>query len=108
MTNTNVLAHLLRRFGEMFNMISIKSIMIYSTLILFFTFICLLYILGVARYVTDYEENTCEMTYMFEYPQYVVCKPFCRCYIFYIDTLLTIIFYKRQEYLFIVIYLSFI
>lgn len=30
-----------------------------------------LYVIGVARYITDFEENTCEMTYMFEYPQYV-------------------------------------
>ncbi|XP_032663634.1 GPI inositol-deacylase [Odontomachus brunneus] len=52
-------------------MISVKSIIIYSISILFFIYVCLLYILGVARYMTDFEENTCEMTYMFEYPQYV-------------------------------------
>ncbi|XP_008559075.1 GPI inositol-deacylase [Microplitis demolitor] len=33
-----------------------------------------IYILGVAHYVTDLEENTCDMTYMFEYPQYVRIK----------------------------------
>lgn len=36
--------------------------------------ILLFYILGVVRYITDFEENTCDMTYMFEYPQYVVRK----------------------------------
>lgn len=49
-----------------------KCIMIYGLLMPFFTMVTLLYILGVARYITDFEENTCEMTYMFEYPQYVV------------------------------------
>lgn len=34
-----------------------------------------LYLLGVHNFVTRVEENACEMTYMFEYPQYVVsCK----------------------------------
>lgn len=49
-----------------------KWIMIYGSLVPFFAMVTLLYILGVARYITDFEENTCEMTYMFEYPQYVV------------------------------------
>lgn len=53
-------------------MISLKSLMIYGSLAPFTIMITLLYVLGVARYVTDFEENTCEMTYMFEYPQYVV------------------------------------
>lgn len=52
-------------------MVSIKWIMIYGSLVPFFAMISVLYILGVARYITDFEENTCEMTYMFEYPQYV-------------------------------------
>lgn len=33
------------------------------------------YILGIFIFMTDYEENKCEMTYMFEYPQYVVGTP---------------------------------
>lgn len=33
----------------------------------FFTFI-----LGLHNFLTNNEENGCEMTYMFEYPQYVV------------------------------------
>lgn len=32
----------------------------------------ILYIIGAARYLTQHEENTCDMTYMFEYPQFVV------------------------------------
>ncbi|EZA56408.1 hypothetical protein DMN91_009837 [Ooceraea biroi] len=50
---------------------SIKWMIIYGIVSPFFTAIAFLYILGVARYITDFEENTCEMTYMFEYPQYV-------------------------------------
>jgi len=45
-----------------------------KSIVPFFIMITLLYILGIARYITDFEENTCEMTYMFEYPQYVVCR----------------------------------
>jgi hypothetical protein len=30
------------------------------------------FILGLHNFFTDYEENGCDMTYMFEYPQYVV------------------------------------
>ncbi|XP_012276189.1 GPI inositol-deacylase [Orussus abietinus] len=33
--------------------------------------VLLLYIIGASRYLTDHEGNTCVMTYMFEYPQYV-------------------------------------
>lgn len=57
-------------------MILIKSAVIYTILFLFLMLIFLLYILGAARYITDFEENTCDMTYMFEYPQYVVCKQY--------------------------------
>ncbi|KAG5343165.1 PGAP1 deacylase, partial [Acromyrmex heyeri] len=57
--------------GQVLKMISFKWIIIYGSLAPFFIMITLLYVLGVARYVTDFEENTCEMTYMFEYPQYV-------------------------------------
>ncbi|XP_070530047.1 GPI inositol-deacylase-like isoform X2 [Cardiocondyla obscurior] len=57
--------------GGIFRMISLKRIIIYGSLAPFFAMLTLLYILGVARYVTDFEENTCDMTYMFEYPQYV-------------------------------------
>ena len=32
------------------------------------------FILGIHNYLTAHEENSCEMTYMFEYPQYVVSK----------------------------------
>lgn len=32
----------------------------------------LIYLLGAVHHLTNHEENTCEMTYMFEYPQYVV------------------------------------
>ena len=52
-------------------MIKIKSVLIYGASFLFLMLLLLFYILGAARYITDFEENTCEMTYMFEYPQYV-------------------------------------
>lgn len=31
------------------------------------------YIIGLLTFLTDHEENKCEMTYMFQYPQFVVC-----------------------------------
>lgn len=42
-----------------------------------FIFLCLLltafYIIGLLLFLTDHEpDNNCEMTYMFEYPQYIV------------------------------------
>ncbi|CAK9833286.1 GPI inositol-deacylase [Anthophora retusa] len=52
-------------------MIRSKSVIFYTILFLFLILFLLFYILGIARYVTDFEENTCDMTYMFEYPQYV-------------------------------------
>ncbi|KAK9296931.1 hypothetical protein QLX08_009191 [Tetragonisca angustula] len=52
-------------------MFLIKSTVIYTIFFLFLMLIFLLYVLGAARYITDFEENTCDMTYMFEYPQYV-------------------------------------
>ncbi|KZC05018.1 GPI inositol-deacylase, partial [Dufourea novaeangliae] len=52
-------------------MVLIKSILIYTTCFSLLMSLFVFYILGVARYVTDFEENTCDMTYMFEYPQYV-------------------------------------
>jgi len=60
--------------GKIAKTFSIKWMIIYGIVPPFFTAVTFLYILGVARYVTDFEENTCEMTYMFEYPQYVVRK----------------------------------
>lgn len=30
------------------------------------------YFIGILTFITDYEENKCEMTYMFQYPQFVV------------------------------------
>lgn len=38
----------------------------------------LAYIFGLFIFITDYEENKCEMTYMFEYPQFVVGIPVFR------------------------------
>lgn len=55
-------------------MFLIKSVLIYTIFFLFLMLILLLYIFGAALYITDFEDNTCDMTYMFEYPQYVVCK----------------------------------
>ncbi|XP_035717908.1 GPI inositol-deacylase-like isoform X1 [Vespa mandarinia] len=52
-------------------MIFLKSVLFYCSVVILFLFLLLLYILGGVRYITDFEENTCEMTYMFEYPQYV-------------------------------------
>lgn len=55
-------------------MIKIRSLLICSISFSFLMLLLLLYMLGVARYVTDFDENSCGMTYMFEYPQYVVSK----------------------------------
>lgn len=34
----------------------------------------LIYFIGILIFITDHDENKCEMTYMFEYPQFVVSK----------------------------------
>lgn len=36
----------------------------------------IIYLYGVLITITTQEKNTCEMTYMFEYPQFVVSKIF--------------------------------
>lgn len=45
-----------------------------------FIIICLLitfgFFVGLLYFLTDYETEKCEVTYMFEYPQYVVSKIF--------------------------------
>lgn len=53
---------------------ALKTPVVYGVILSISVSIFLLYIIGAARYLTDHEENTCEMTYMFEYPQYVVCS----------------------------------
>lgn len=55
-------------------MVSIKWLMFSIAYAVIFITVTILYILGVVKYMTDHEENTCHMTYMFEYPQYVVRK----------------------------------
>ncbi|XP_066603926.1 GPI inositol-deacylase [Prorops nasuta] len=52
-------------------MISIKSIIFLGILFGFFIANLVLYIFGAFHLITNIEENTCKMTYMFEYPQYV-------------------------------------
>lgn len=52
-------------------MLGFRKFIIYGTIFLACSFLFILYILGTVHYVTTREENTCEMTYMFEYPQYV-------------------------------------
>lgn len=64
----------LTMLDKLTKMFSIKWMIIYGIVPPFFTAIAFFYIFGAARYITDFEENTCEMTYMFEYPQYVVRK----------------------------------
>ncbi|KAJ8679258.1 hypothetical protein QAD02_015045 [Eretmocerus hayati] len=49
----------------------LKATVVYSFVLTVSLSIFLLYIVGAARYLTDHDENTCDMTYMFEYPQYV-------------------------------------
>lgn len=49
----------------------IRSTWAYGGLLLFSLVTLVLYILGAARYLTDHDENACDMTYMFEYPQYI-------------------------------------
>ncbi|XP_057660044.1 GPI inositol-deacylase isoform X1 [Diorhabda carinulata] len=39
--------------------------------IIFSLLLAFAYILGLLKFLTEYEEDKCEMTYMFEYPQYV-------------------------------------
>ena len=51
---------------------SLKTPVVYGILLSISLSIFFLYTIGVARFLTDHEENTCDMTYMFEYPQYVV------------------------------------
>uniref|UniRef100_A0ABD2VTV1 GPI inositol-deacylase n=1 Tax=Trichogramma kaykai TaxID=54128 RepID=A0ABD2VTV1_9HYME len=53
------------------NFSSFKIPVVYFILLSISLFVFLLYIVGAAKYLTDHEENTCDMTYMFEYPQYV-------------------------------------
>ncbi|XP_008210404.2 GPI inositol-deacylase [Nasonia vitripennis] len=50
---------------------SIKAPVVYAILLSISLSVFVLYIVGAAHYLTDHEENTCDMTYMFEYPQYV-------------------------------------
>lgn len=40
--------------------------------VVFSGMVFVIFILGLHNFLTDNEENGCEMTYMFEYPQYVV------------------------------------
>lgn len=42
----------------------------------------LAFIIGIHRFVYELEDNKCEMTYMFEYPQYIVCFKFVAFNIF--------------------------
>lgn len=51
---------------------AIRTPVVYGLLLTISLVIFSLYIIGAARYLTDHDENTCDMTYMFEYPQYVV------------------------------------
>lgn len=74
---SNIFLFMFYRLGDVnkySKMVSIKHVTIVILTIQFFMTIFALYILGLSNYLTDFEKNTCEMTYMFEYPQYVVCK----------------------------------
>ena len=57
-----------------FRMFGFRGLVFYGALLSSCFFVLVLYILGTAHYLISHEENTCEMTYMFEYPQYVVCN----------------------------------
>ena len=48
-----------------------SSVPIYISILLF---LCFGY--GIYDFLTGFEENGCEMTYMYEYPQFVVSFPF--------------------------------
>jgi hypothetical protein len=50
----------------------LKRHVLYGIFLSISSLIFLLYITSVAHYLTHQNENSCEMTYMFEYPQYVV------------------------------------
>ncbi|XP_014204111.1 GPI inositol-deacylase [Copidosoma floridanum] len=48
-----------------------KISVIYGIVLSVSFLVLILYVLGATRYVVKNEDNTCDMTYMFEYPQYV-------------------------------------
>ena len=53
-------------------MFGIKKLIIYGAFLSACFLLLVLYIFGTAHYLIVHEENTCEMTYMFEYVQFVV------------------------------------
>lgn len=55
---TNPLKHTLKMINKIFLAISLVSL--------------LLYLYGILTSIINVEENSCKMTYMFEYPQFVV------------------------------------
>lgn len=51
---------------------NITNALMYGGLLLTLLPMLAVYIFGAVNYLVDLEDNNCEMTYMFEYPQYVV------------------------------------
>ncbi|XP_011310677.1 GPI inositol-deacylase [Fopius arisanus] len=48
-----------------------KGLFVHPFVFILSVFIFIVYILGGLHYLSSLEENTCDLTYMFEYPQYV-------------------------------------
>ena len=46
--------------------------MILFSRVIYLSFVASFFVLGIYNYLTDFEENNCEMTYMFEWPKYLV------------------------------------
>lgn len=61
---------------------ALKAPAVYGAVLSASMLVFLLYVIGAARYLVNNEENTCDMTYMFEYPQYVVSKFVCFFFFF--------------------------
>lgn len=45
----------------------------------------IIYFYGILVTITSMEKNDCKMTYMFEYPQFVVSKKISRLHLFWLE-----------------------
>lgn len=57
-----------------------KKVMVLKVLVGFLFFFA--FIQGIVNFVYELDDNKCEMTYMFEYPQYIVSMNFTIMYLF--------------------------
>lgn len=47
-------------------------LLVFDAFVLLSAFVFFSYLLGLHRFLSKYGDNGCEMTYMYEYPQFVV------------------------------------